>query len=72
MSRHDYRCPTCGKFTDAHGYDGYGDLPPDGYQDVDCVVVYCNEKCAERKSPPAHYFDENYEYHTDWKAGSAV
>ena len=52
--RHDERCPTCGRFVPADA-DGYHDLPPGGVQSVDFLVVYCDEQCANRKSPEAHY-----------------
>lgn len=57
LERHEERCPTCGRFVEANA-DGYYDLPPGGYQSFDYITAYCNEGCAERKSPPAHYEGE--------------
>ena len=51
---YDERCPTCGKYVPQLA-EGYYDLPPGGKKDRDLPVVYCDENCAERKSPPAHY-----------------
>ena len=53
---HDQRCPTCGRYVSLD--DGYGDLPPGGIYDASYIVAYCNETCAERKSPPAIYEGE--------------
>lgn len=53
--RHEERCPTCGRFVPAEA-DGFYDFPPGGDQES-YVVVYCDEDCASRKSPPAHYPD---------------
>jgi hypothetical protein len=53
MSESFEKCPTCGRFVSPE--DGYYDLPPGGKQNVSYLVVYCDDACAERKSPPAVY-----------------
>lgn len=49
-------CPTCGKFVSPDA-TGFHDFPPGGGPG-DYVVIYCNEGCADRKSPPCTYEED--------------
>lgn len=50
------KCPACGRFVAVE--DGYYDLPPGGLQGFDLLETYCDEACAERKSPRCVYEDD--------------
>ena len=52
LERHDDRCPTCGKFVEVNP-DGFWDVLPGQRRGHDYLVAYCDEACADRKSPPA-------------------
>ncbi len=69
-SRHEDRCPTCGRFVSKD--EGFADLPPGGVQSLDYLEGYCNAACADAKSPKCHYEDDpDYEEQYAHRTGKA-